>query len=142
MRGVRGVSTPGGWTWVEGEKSRFAALLAALAPGPWEIVVRRPQTKRSVDQNALMWKQEAVLAESLGWDKHEKDALHDAILRVAYGEKEIVDPFTGVARTVPARRTREMSTREMSEHIDWFVRWCITEHECRVPLPEDEEVAT
>ena len=72
-----------------------------------------------------------ILADALGYDKDERDYLHDAVLVACYGAKR--DPL---GREVPARRTRTHDTKDMADFQEWFIRWCAREHGVMIPDPQ------
>lgn len=137
MRGFRGLSTPDGWVWVEGEKPRFAAHLHGLPPGPYRVTTSPDVPDRTLEQNALQWKWESIVSEHLGWSSHDKDAVHDFILGDIYGWKEQQSPIDGHIRVVPVRRTRHMSIPQMTKHLDRLKHWAWDKHQITLTTPSD-----
>lgn len=73
-----------------------------------------------------------MLAEHLGYDKHEIEDLHEEILSACYGTKD-----GRITKTqVPSRRTSQLNTAEMAEFQDWLMRWSATEFGCVLPDPD------
>lgn len=77
-----------------------------------------------------------LLAEHLGYDRHEQDDLHDEVLVVAFGTRQ-----TKGGVTVPAKRTGDLNTKEMAEFQEWFMRWAAMVHGCVIPAPNETEAA-
>ena len=73
-----------------------------------------------------------MLAEHLGYDKHEIDDLHEEILAECF--KTRPGKLTGVP--IPARRTSQLNTAEMAEFHDWLMRWASQEFGCVLPDPD------
>jgi hypothetical protein len=124
------------WDGIEALTRR--AYLRTLAGKRVEIVIREPRKQRSLDQNAWVWGVALpVLADALGYDAHEHEILHYALLCECYGT--VYDARSG--RECPARTSSQLSTREFSDYMEWLVRWAATEHGVRVPLPGESEAA-
>ena len=103
-----------------------------------DVVVRVHRKKRSVDQNAWLWGPAyEVLGETLGYDVHEHEQMHYAILAEYFGT--VYDPRSGM--TFPARTSSQLNTKEFSTYMDWLVRWAATEHGAVIPLPDESEAA-
>jgi len=124
---------------VPSERARQARYLEALGDCEIEYVIRKRRSKRSVKQ--LRWWRGIglpLIARELGYDKHEEDSLHYAILAVYGGTT--TDRITG--QTVPnIAHSGDLSTKEMAAFIEWVVRWASTEHGIYVPLPNEAELA-
>ena len=117
----------------------FLAHLKALSNTVVEVVVKRQQQQRSLDQNAWIWGVAyPVIAEELGYDKHEHDDLHYALIAKCFGEH--FDKRVGAM--VPNKRSSKLTTKEFSEYMEWLVRFAATElGGIVVPLPNESEAA-
>ncbi len=112
--------------------------LRRLAGKRVEVVVRLRRQKRSLDQNAWWWGVcLPVIADALGYDRHEHGALHYALVETCFGST--FDARIG--RDVPNARSSELTTAQFSELMEWAVRWAATEHGIVVPLPNESEAA-
>jgi hypothetical protein len=112
----------------------YAKHLRSLAGQYVEIVARKRRSKRSLDQNAWWWgKCLPLIAEELGYDKHDHDALHYALVAKCFGTH--MDPKLNV--DVPNARSSQLSTAEFSELMEWVVRWAATEYGIVIPLPNE-----
>lgn len=113
-------------------------LLRALAGKRVGVVIREKRSQRSQSQNAWLWGVALpLLAEELGYDDHEHETLHYALLGECFGH--VYDPRMG--QTVLAKTSSQLNTKEFAEYMEWLVRWAATEHGCRVPLPGESEAA-
>jgi hypothetical protein len=120
-------------------RDRFLSHLKTLANMEVEVVVKRRQLQRSLDQNAWIWGVAyPVIAEELGYDKHEHDDLHYALVAKCFGEH--FDKRVGAM--VPNKRSSKLTTKEFSEYMEWLVRFAATElGGIMVPLPNESEAA-
>lgn len=118
--------------------------LTFIVPADGRIVCRQFAGKRvrisinreSRSNQQLRWYRGValpLLAEELGYDKHEHDDLHDDVLIACFGSRE-----TKTGRHVPAKRTSDLNTKQMAEFQEWFIRWCATFHGVQVPEPNEE----
>ena len=121
------------------ERPKFNAHVAKTFAGKRiEIIIRRERSNRSIDQNKWLWGVAVPLvAECLGYDKHEHEDLHYAMVAKCYGTHH--DEKLGL--DVPNRRSSKLSTREFSEYMEWFVRFASTEFGCVVPLPNEVDMS-
>ena len=121
------------------ERPKFNAHVQKTHAGKRiEIIIRRERSKRSIEQNAWEWGVAIpTLAECLGYDKHEHEDLHYAMVAKCYGTHH--DEKLGL--DVPNRRSSKLTTREFSEYMEWFVRFAATEFGCVVPLPNDVDLS-
>ena len=71
----------------------------------------------------------------LGYDRHEREQLHYALLAECFGTAW--DQRFGLS--VPRVSSSKLTTGEFTQLIDWAVRWAATEHACRIPLPGEIE---
>jgi len=99
-----------------------------------EVVIRMRRSQRSIDQNKWLWGCALpTLAECLGYDKHEHEQLHYAMVAKCYGTHW--DEKLGM--DVPNTRSSKLTTREFSEYMEWFVRFAVQEFGCNVPMPNE-----
>lgn len=115
----------------------FARYLGGLEGERVELVVRKRRTKMSNPQ-MRWWRGVAVpmVAEALGYDKHERDELHYWLLMECFGTKE----FRGrLIANVP--HSSDLPVNLASELMEWVVRWA-PEH-CGglvIPLPGEVDM--
>ena len=118
-------------------RSLYLGYLKRFANMPVQLVLKRRESQRSLDQNAWIWGVAyPVLAEALGYDLHEHEDLHYALVAKCFGEH--FDKRVGAM--VPNRRSSKLSTKEFSEYMEWLVRFGAME--CGgivVPLPGESE---
>jgi len=124
--------TDGHLAWDTGVSDKLREHLHALDGKAVEAVIRPKRSKRSHDQNAWLWGVAyPLLAECLGYDKHEHDRLHYALLGECFGTT--YDQRFG--RELPRVSSSKLTTKEFSDYMEWLVRWSATEHHCVIPLP-------
>lgn len=104
-----------------------------------QLVLKKRENQRSVDQNAWIWGVAyPVIADALGYDMHEHEDLHYALVAKCFGEH--FDKRVGAM--LPNRRSSKLSTKEFSEYMEWLVRFGA--ESCGgvyVPLPGESEAA-
>src|SRR5690606_26814880 len=103
------------------------------------VTVQRKTRKRSLEQNAWLWGVALpLIAEHLGYDRHELDDLHYDLLSVRFGTKAVAPRVPGAPpRIVPSRTSADMTTTEFSDYMDWLVRYAAQEFGVVIPLPDD-----
>jgi hypothetical protein len=112
--------------------------LRGLAGKRIGLVIREKRSQRSQSQNAWLWGVALpLLAEHLGYDDHEHETLHYAMLGECFGYT--YDARTG--HTVLAKTSSQLNTKEFAAYMEWLVRWAATEHGVIVPLPNESEAA-
>ena len=120
-------------------KTLFKGYVKRLANQPVTLVLKKRGSQRSLDQNAWVWGVAyPVIAEELGYDKHEHDDLHYALVAKCFGEH--FDKRVGAM--VPNKRSSKLTTKEFNEYMEWLVRFAATElGGIVVPLPGESEAA-
>ncbi len=99
--------------------------------GQW-VVIRRVAKRRSLEQNAWIWGVAyPLIAKTLGYDYHEYDDLHYALIAKCFGAH--LDERLGT--NVPNARSSQLTTTEFSEYMEWLVRVAAQEWDCVIPLP-------
>ena len=117
------------------DSKRLAATLAKLAGKRIEVVIRKPKSKRSVQQNAWWWGIAVpMIAEALGYDRHEHDQVHYALVSKCFGVRH--DPKLG---EVPNKRSSKLTIAEFAELMEWSVRVAAQEWGVLLPLPNEAE---
>ena len=117
------------------QRRRYLRSLVGKRVG---VVVRERRSQRSTNQNAWLWGIALpLLAEELGYDEHEHETLHYALLGECFGH--VYDPRSG--QTMLAKTSSQLNTKEFADYMEWLVRWAATEHNCRIPLPGESEAA-
>ena len=107
------------------------------------VTVQRKTRKRSLEQNAWLWGVALpLIAEHLGYDRHEHDDLHYDLLSVRFGTRAVAPRVPGAQpRIVPARTSSELTTAEFSDYMDWLVRYAAQEFGVVIPLPDEGKEA-
>lgn len=122
--------------WEPTEAGKRKQHLHALDGKAIEAVIRPRRTKRSLDQNAWLWGVALpLLADSLGYERHEHEQLHYALLGECFGT--VHDQRFG--RDIPRVSSSRLNTKEFSDYMEWLVRWAAVEHGCVIPLPGESE---
>lgn len=132
------ISAQGKLQLAESEQGLRRAHLQTLIGQNVEIIVRRKRSQRSLDQNKWHWGIAIpLIADALGYDKHEYEDLHYAIVAKCFGthfdEK--------LQQQVPNAHSSGLTTVQFSELMEWEVRWAATEFGIVVPLPNEAEAA-
>jgi len=115
------------------ENARFGLYVQTLKSQTVQVTVKKRGTQRSLDQNAWAWGVAyPIIAEEIGYDRHEHDELHYALVAKCFGEH--FDKRVGAM--VPNKRSSKLTTKEFSEYMDWLVRFAATDlGGILVPLP-------
>lgn len=128
-----GVVEPGGKLVVH-RREAMEQHIKSLSGGPVEIAIRRRRSQRTLKQNALHW---AVIvpaiAEALGYDRHEYEQVHYALVAKCFGTDR--DPITGLE--VPKARSSRLTTTQFNELIEWEVRFAAQDLGVAIMLPDD-----
>lgn len=120
---------------------RISRTLSRLPPDkPFRVEVQEHRPKRTDAQNALLWSlYEEILrkgGETLGgWTKED---LHEFFLGEHFGW--VVHEGFGQRRKKPARRSSGLNKQEMTDFIDYIVRF-MAERGVVLELPGDPERA-
>jgi hypothetical protein len=119
--------------FLEKEKARRQAYLENLKGQDVDVIVRKHENRRSEQQNRW-WFGIAIplIAHELGYDKHEHDAVHHALIAKCFGTTY----DSKMKQEVPnVRSSSRLTTAQFSELMEWAVRWAMVEHGITVPLP-------
>ncbi len=120
------------------ERIRRRVYLLGMAGKPVEIVIKVQRERRSTKQNAWWWGIAVpLIAHELGYDRHEHDRLHYALVSLCFGTT--VDAVT--KQEIPNVRSSQLTTVQFSELMDWAVRWAAQEHGIVIPLPDESRAA-
>lgn len=120
------------------EQAMRKNYLRQMAGKRVDVTVKIHRNKRSLDQNAWHWGVAIpVIANALGYDKHEHDDLHYALVAKCFG----VHRDDKLGQEVPNVRSSSLTTAQFSELMEWEVRWAATEYGITVPLPNESEAA-
>jgi hypothetical protein len=127
------------------QRRDFERYLDAIPDGAVTVLVKRKTKRRSVDQNAWLWKALTIIAAEAGYDKHELEDLHYDLLTHRFGTIARVPKMPGASPCiVPAKTTRTMTTTEFSDYMEWVSRFAAKTWGVNVPLPSemsDEQLA-
>lgn len=107
------------------------------------ITVKAKESKRSIAQNRWLWGQALpLIAEHLGYDRHEHDRLHYDLLAVRFGTEAIAPLLPGAPpRIAPKRTSSRLTVAEFSDYMDWLCRYAATEFGVVLPLPDEARAA-
>jgi hypothetical protein len=99
-----------------------------------EVTIRAKRSKRSLDQNAY-WHGVVVpmIADETGYDRHEHDQVHYALVSLCFGTHE--DRLSHLQ--VPNARSSQLTTKQFTELIEWAVRWAAVTLGVVIPLPNE-----
>ena len=115
------------------------AIVAAMQGWPDGLVtvdVKPARRPRTLPQNKAWWALVvAPLAEHLGYDHHEQDALHYALVTKCYGEHW----DDRVKANVPNVQSSKLTTAQFAELTDWAVRFAAQEWGIVLTLPSERE---
>lgn len=117
------------------DRDRVVRLLQKLdLAKSWDVEIKRHVRRRSLSQNALMWKwlNEAadVFGQHYGWDVED---VH------AYFKGKFCPPrvLEIDGETVEIRSTKKLSVEQMTNYLNDIWRHCAQEHAILLPLPEE-----
>jgi len=131
------VSDEGTLLLLDDEREMRERYLRRLAGKPVDVTIRIHKEQRSLDQNAWIWGVAyPLIAESLGYDHHEHEDLHYALIDECFGRR--FDARIG--REVPNVRSSKLDTAAFSQYMEWLVRWA-AQQGIVVPLPDESEAA-
>lgn len=112
--------------------------LKRLAGKPVDVIVRQHRNKRSERQSRWHWGVAIpVIAQELGYDKHEHEQLHYALVAKCFGT--VFDER--LKQEVPKARSSQLTTAQFSEFMEWVVRYAATEWGIQIPMPGESEAA-
>lgn len=119
----------------EGMRTRVVQHIASLnIEKPWAITIEPYKKRRSLSQNALMWKWlEEVVAHVHETTGQDKEDIHEFFKRQFLTPK--VNEVFGVV--VKTWSTKELKTAEMSTYLDKIYAWVTTELGLLLPVPQD-----
>jgi len=108
-----------------------AAIRAVCATGPCEVVVRKPKSKRTVEQNARLHAMCGDVASQVRWagkwldTEGWKRLFVDAWAReTSHGGGQIVPSLDGKSVVVLNQSTKAMTVTELSDLMEWIAAWC------------------
>ncbi len=97
---------------------------------PWSVTINPYVKKRSLDQNALMWKLTTLIAEETG---HSKDEMHSILTHMFLAPRSIEYQGTIYERY----ETKNLPTDEMSAYIERLYAFAAGELGLLLPIPEE-----
>ncbi len=122
-----------------GQRQAFDDWRAKHEGQEMRFTLSAPTKQRSLDQNAWIWGiAYPLLADALGYDHHEHEDLHYALMEKCFGSH--LDPR--LRTLVPNKRSSKLTTKEFSEYMEFLVRFGATT--CGgifIPLPGEAEAA-
>lgn len=120
------------------DQAQFRAHASTFAGQRVVLTLKKRETQRSLDQNAWIWGVAyPLIAESLGYDRHEHEDLHYGLVAKCFGDH--FDKRLGAL--VPNKRSSKLTTKEFSDYMEWLVRFAAESLDVVVPLPGESEAA-
>lgn len=121
------------------EREGRKAHLSTLRNKRVSVEIKEWKSQRSLDQNAWIWGVAyPVIAEELGYETHEHEELHYALIAKCFGEH--FDKRIGAM--VPNKRSSKLTTKEFSDYMEWLVRFAAKDlGGILVPLPGESVAA-
>jgi len=114
-------------------------ILGLSRDKPWNIEIKKHVKKRSLSQNALMWKwinQAAdIIGRHTGYDADDMHEFFKAKFLPAAGRTRIVIDGIPVERFT----TTKLNTKEMHDYMGAIDRWAVSYLGLRLPHPEDAQ---
>lgn len=109
---------------------RWKAYLRQFRDQRVEVIVRKLRSQRSLDQNAYIHAVPIpILAEHFGYTIPECKYV---LMGECWGWKQLA------GRDIPIKpSTAEMTVDECRYFIDWVIPWALTNHDVRIPLPNE-----
>lgn len=110
-----------------------AQLRREIAEYEGKPVVVTITDRRSDRQNAWIWGVALpIIADHLGYDRHEHETLHYDILAQRFGT---VTRPSGLV--MPTQTSSKLSVKDFSDYMDWLVRYAAETWGVVVPLPDE-----
>lgn len=122
------------------DRKGFERFVRASFLGREFVIEVRDKTNQRSHAQLRWWWGVALpaIAESCGYDAHEHEQLHEDILSVRFGTHAIAPRVPGASpRIEPTKRTRDLSTKEMAELMEWLARWAADTLNVVLPLPNE-----
>jgi len=118
----------------------FKEYLSALSGETVEVIVRKPRSQRSLNQNALHWVRMTIIGKDLGYSKEE---MHYAFKKAFLADKLPVlsrDQFILYLQEIDKDMvtTRLLSTKEMADFMEKIERQAV---ELGINLPSPDEIS-
>jgi ribosome modulation factor len=122
----------------EAERSLRRGYLKKLSGKRVDVIVRIHRNQRSQKQNKWHWAVAVpLIAQELGYDKHEHEDVHYALVSKCFGTHF----DERVKQDVPNKRSSDLTTTEFSDLMEWEVRWAAQELGIVIPLPSEGELS-
>jgi hypothetical protein len=126
------------------DRKAFVAYIAEHFKGEeFELTIQKRTRQRSVRQLRWLWGVALpLIAEHCGYDKHEHERLHYDLLAVRFGTVAVVPLVEGASpRIVPTKTTSDLNTKDMSDYMEWLVRYAAEKFDTVIPLPDERDMA-
>ncbi len=119
----------------EGMRTRVIQHIAALnIDKSWAITIEPHKKRRSLSQNALMWKWlEKVVEHVHETTGQDKEDIHEFFKRQFLTPK-LKEVFGVIVKTWS---TKDLSTAEMSTYLDKIYAWVTSELGLLLPVPQE-----
>lgn len=128
----RGTVTGGRWKFDNAPVLK--RLLASLEGKRIVITLKQDRKRRSLKQQAWWWGVAIPeIAEYLGYDRHEHEALHYELVKLWGGTH--TEEKAGIE--LPNKRSSELTTEEFSDLMEWVVRFASEKWNLYLLMPSD-----
>lgn len=98
------------------------------------VTVEEAKATRSLKQNAWIWGVAyPLIAETIGYDRHEHDELHYWLVATCFGTHF----DERISAEVPNARSSKLTTKEFGDYMEWLVRFAAQKWSCVIPLPDE-----
>ena len=102
---------------------------------PWKVTIERESKRRTLSQNALMWKWiDEVAGHVHEYTGHDKDEIHE-FFKLRFLDTRRIEMGDAV-EYIPGS-TKNRTKAEMSEYMERIYVWATTELGLFLPVPED-----
>ena len=120
----------------EDTQFRVAKVIGGLnLDKPWVVSWERHVKRRTLSQNALMWKWvDEVVDHVEKYTGHDKDEIHD-YFKDRFLPTRIISFGDDVRRVTGS--TKKLNTTEMTDYMNKIYAWATTELGLFLPVPED-----
>jgi hypothetical protein len=124
----------GGLRWRD--VSLAAVALSKLEGCDVDVAVAKHHAGRSLAQNRAWWGITIpIIADHLGYDMHEHEMVHYALVAKCFGETR--DERLG--HDVPNVRSSKLTTAQFTQLMDWAQRFAATEWGVVIPSPNEPD---
>lgn len=103
--------------------------------GDAEVIIRKPKTTRSKNQNAYYWG--VVLKIISDHTGHSENEIHEVLKVVFLGKRIELETKNGIVHKVVGKSTTEITTVQMEEYLSKVRTWASVELGLYIPEPNE-----